>query len=200
MSEEVNRGDLSEIIAENFGANATYVEGLLNRYRSNPSLVDDAWRAYFNELLGESAAGDGASASASGNGSAWPVGQEAQPASAQAPRTVASAPPPAQAPASGAQSSEAATTQPAQKPSPESQPIRGGALKIVENMETSLAVPTATSNRAVPVKLLEENRRIINQYLQGAEARQDFLHASSSRGRSFARSKNSRNSTTATLT
>ena len=65
LSEERDRADLSEIIAENFGANATYVEGLLNRYRSNPSLVDEAWRAYFTELLGESApatSGNGAAA------------------------------------------------------------------------------------------------------------------------------------------
>jgi len=45
--------DLSELIAENFGANATYVEGLLSRFRSNPQLVDESWRAYFTELLGE---------------------------------------------------------------------------------------------------------------------------------------------------
>nr|MDQ3805350.1 multifunctional oxoglutarate decarboxylase/oxoglutarate dehydrogenase thiamine pyrophosphate-binding subunit/dihydrolipoyllysine-residue succinyltransferase subunit [Acidobacteriota bacterium] len=45
-------------------------------------------------------------------------------------------------------------------------PIRGGALKIVENMETSLSVPTATSNRQVPVKVLEENRLIVNQFLK----------------------------------
>src|SRR2546422_11093356 len=44
-------------------------------------------------------------------------------------------------------------------------PIRGVALKIVENMEASLSVPTATSQRRIPVKLLDENRRIINQYL-----------------------------------
>jgi multifunctional 2-oxoglutarate metabolism enzyme len=42
-------------------------------------------------------------------------------------------------------------------------PMRGGSLRIVENMEASLQIPTATSYRAVPVKLLEENRRIINE-------------------------------------
>ena len=42
------------MIAENFGANATYVEGLLSRFRSNPELVDESWRAYFAELLGDS--------------------------------------------------------------------------------------------------------------------------------------------------
>src|SRR2546425_1095999 len=47
--------ELSEVIAENFGANATYVEALLARFRSDPSLVDESWRVYFEELLGEPA-------------------------------------------------------------------------------------------------------------------------------------------------
>src|SRR5438445_9666490 len=47
--------ELSEVIAESFGANATYVEALLARFRSDPSLVDESWRAYFEELLGETA-------------------------------------------------------------------------------------------------------------------------------------------------
>ncbi|HEX5885508.1 MAG TPA: multifunctional oxoglutarate decarboxylase/oxoglutarate dehydrogenase thiamine pyrophosphate-binding subunit/dihydrolipoyllysine-residue succinyltransferase subunit, partial [Pyrinomonadaceae bacterium] len=47
----------------------------------------------------------------------------------------------------------------------EAVPLRGPALKIVENMESSLSVPTATSERRIPVKLLDENRRIINQHL-----------------------------------
>src|SRR5688572_10254325 len=52
-TEQANlRTELSEIIAENFGANATYVESMLARFRSDPSLVDESWRAYFEELLG----------------------------------------------------------------------------------------------------------------------------------------------------
>jgi 2-oxoglutarate decarboxylase len=42
--------------------------------------------------------------------------------------------------------------------------LKGGVLRIVENMDASLSVPTATSYRAIPVKLLEENRRIINEH------------------------------------
>ncbi len=45
-------------------------------------------------------------------------------------------------------------------------PIRGGSLRVVENMEASLSLPTATSYRTIPVKLLEENRRIINEHLE----------------------------------
>lgn len=37
--------------------------------------------------------------------------------------------------------------------------------KIAENMQESLRVPTATSIRTMPVKALDENRRIINKYL-----------------------------------
>src|SRR5204862_2009477 len=56
-------------------------------------------------------------------------------------------------------------------------PIRGAALKIVENMEASLAVPTATSQRRIPVKLLEENRRIINTHLQDNDrGKASFTH------------------------
>jgi multifunctional 2-oxoglutarate metabolism enzyme len=48
----------------------------------------------------------------------------------------------------------------------ESVPIRGGSLRVAENMEASLTIPTASSYRAIPVKLLEENRRIINNHME----------------------------------
>src|SRR5207249_11424728 len=40
-----------------------------------------------------------------------------------------------------------------------------------ENMEASLSVPTATSQRRIPVKLLDENRRIINRHLEENDRR-----------------------------
>jgi 2-oxoglutarate dehydrogenase E1 component len=131
-----NIPDLSQFIAEEFGANATYVEGLLERFRNNPELVDDSWRSYFSELT--SNGGDGAAA---------------PPKASAAPAAAAPAPAPAKAPEAKPQ------------PAGEVLPIRGPALKIVENMERSLSVPTATSERRIPVKLLDENRRIINQHL-----------------------------------
>lgn len=45
------------------------------------------------------------------------------------------------------------------------EPIKGVGARIVANMEASLGVPTATSFRVVPAKLLEVNRRVINGYL-----------------------------------
>lgn len=44
--------------------------------------------------------------------------------------------------------------------------IAGVGAKIIENMENSLTIPTATSLRTISVKLLEENRRIINHHLK----------------------------------
>ncbi|HET6975008.1 MAG TPA: multifunctional oxoglutarate decarboxylase/oxoglutarate dehydrogenase thiamine pyrophosphate-binding subunit/dihydrolipoyllysine-residue succinyltransferase subunit [Pyrinomonadaceae bacterium] len=132
MSQQ-NKPDLSQVIAEEFGANATYVEGLLERFRSNPELVDESWRSYFTEL--------------DGNGTKAPAAQT----------SAAPAPAPVRAP-----EPKPVTTPPADA---EALPIRGPALKIVENMESSLHVPTATSERRIPVKLLDENRRIINQHL-----------------------------------
>ncbi len=43
--------------------------------------------------------------------------------------------------------------------------LRGAAARIAANMEASLAVPTATSTRVVPARLLEVNRKVINGYL-----------------------------------
>ncbi len=150
MATQDTKTDLSELIAENFGANATYVETLLARWRSDPSLVDESWRTYFDELIG-----------ANGDATA---------AAAPAPKTESSADGGATAPARSKQSKAEPAKAPAAPPPStagvEATPIRGAALKIVENMEASLAVPTATSQRRIPVKLLDENRLIINRHLK----------------------------------
>ena len=43
-------------------------------------------------------------------------------------------------------------------------PIRGAGAAIAANMERSLTVPTATSFRNVPAKLLEVNRKVVNGF------------------------------------
>ncbi|MET9021996.1 multifunctional oxoglutarate decarboxylase/oxoglutarate dehydrogenase thiamine pyrophosphate-binding subunit/dihydrolipoyllysine-residue succinyltransferase subunit [Actinopolymorpha sp. NPDC004070] len=48
---------------------------------------------------------------------------------------------------------------------PELVPLRGAAARTAKNMQESLAVPTATSVRQVPVKLLIDNRIVINNHL-----------------------------------
>ncbi len=48
--------------------------------------------------------------------------------------------------------------------------LRGAAARTAANMAASLAVPTATSVRAVPAKLLIDNRIVINNHLAAAAA------------------------------
>ena len=45
-------------------------------------------------------------------------------------------------------------------------PLRGAAAAVVKNMTSSLEVPTATSVRAVPAKLMADNRIVINNFLK----------------------------------
>ncbi|WP_238329726.1 multifunctional oxoglutarate decarboxylase/oxoglutarate dehydrogenase thiamine pyrophosphate-binding subunit/dihydrolipoyllysine-residue succinyltransferase subunit [Ornithinimicrobium humiphilum] len=44
-------------------------------------------------------------------------------------------------------------------------PLRGATARVVTNMEASLEVPTATSARNLPAKLLIDNRTVINNHL-----------------------------------
>jgi len=163
LAQEQTRTDLSEIIAENFGANATYVEGLLARWRSDPALVDESWRSYFEELLGA----DGASA---------PLDASRATDERQTSGSGTAATRDGHADGTGVAPAKAAAAKIPVKPATtesraEATPIRGAALKIVENMEASLSVPTATSQRRIPVKLLDENRRIINRHLEENDRR-----------------------------
>jgi 2-oxoglutarate decarboxylase len=178
LAQDQLKTDISELIAENFGANATYVESLLARWRSDPSLVDESWRAYFEELLSE----NGASAAVDeGHAKTQTQADGISPAAPQRDAGDGTGVAPATVPKAAAE----AKPKPAPAPSPaqgEIVPIRGAALKIVENMEASLAVPTATSQRRIPVKLLDENRRIINRHLgqksdrEGGPSKASYTH------------------------
>ena len=163
MSEQIN--NISEYIAENFGANASYVEGLLTRYKSDPNLVDESWRTFFGELL------SGQNPIEGGNGQNTTSTATNATAATEQPKS------------NGAALAPAAVQPTAAKPTvtigadTEVKPITGAAKKIVENMETSLTVPTATTFRNMPVKLLEENRRIINDDLKASgRGKVSFTH------------------------
>ncbi|MDQ1249995.1 MAG: multifunctional 2-oxoglutarate metabolism enzyme, partial [Actinomycetota bacterium] len=55
--------------------------------------------------------------------------------------------------------------------------LRGTAARVVANMEESLGVPTATSVRTVPAKLLVDNRIVINNALaRGRGGKVSFTH------------------------
>src|SRR5690606_41419640 len=102
---------------------------------------------------GPSRANDGQATAPPAPGGAAPAPAPAAPAP-EAPARATAAPAPAAAGKAGKDGGE--------EPG---EPLRGAAARIVANMEASLGVPTATSFRDVPAKLLEVNRRVINGYL-----------------------------------
>jgi multifunctional 2-oxoglutarate metabolism enzyme len=86
-------------------------------------------------------------------------------------RSAATAAPPQQASKSGTPSTTAtAPTPPADRQQTgtgeQRKPLRGAAAIVVKNMQVSLTVPTATSVRSVPAKLLADNRIVINNHLK----------------------------------
>ncbi len=65
----------------------------------------------------------------------------------------------------------------AETPPPGAELLSGAASRVVENMEASLAIPTATSVRTIPVKLLEENRSLLNEHRAAhARSKVSFTH------------------------
>ncbi|NLU67179.1 multifunctional oxoglutarate decarboxylase/oxoglutarate dehydrogenase thiamine pyrophosphate-binding subunit/dihydrolipoyllysine-residue succinyltransferase subunit [Streptomyces sp. HNM0574] len=75
-----------------------------------------------------------------------------------------------------------AATPAGEKPAPESTgpeyvQLRGPSAAVAKNMNASLELPTATSVRAVPVKLLFDNRIVINNHLKRARGgKVSFTH------------------------
>ncbi|MFM8268181.1 MAG: multifunctional oxoglutarate decarboxylase/oxoglutarate dehydrogenase thiamine pyrophosphate-binding subunit/dihydrolipoyllysine-residue succinyltransferase subunit [Ilumatobacteraceae bacterium] len=71
----------------------------------------------------------------------------------------------------------AAPAAPAVQVDEEGEPLRGAAAAIATNMGRSLTVPTATSFRSVPAKLLEVNRSVINGYrARSGQSKVSFTH------------------------
>jgi 2-oxoglutarate decarboxylase len=63
------------------------------------------------------------------------------------------------------------------KDEPELTVLRGAPARTAQNMDASLTVPTATSVRSVPVKLLWDNRTVINNHLARARGgKVSFTH------------------------
>ncbi|NBP41996.1 MAG: multifunctional oxoglutarate decarboxylase/oxoglutarate dehydrogenase thiamine pyrophosphate-binding subunit/dihydrolipoyllysine-residue succinyltransferase subunit, partial [Actinobacteria bacterium] len=183
---------------EDFGANSWLVEEMYERYRDEPETLSAAWREFFSDykpvgspkadptgelirpsfdsvadLAKESVAPtpvkatklkpkQEASAAVVSGSNTSAVKEEISPeAPPRAPRPVAVFAPVEQTPLEVV----------------EPEPLRGVSSVIATNMEASLTVPTATSVRQVPAKLLEVNRKVINGYRErSGESKISFTH------------------------
>ncbi|MFF8941378.1 multifunctional oxoglutarate decarboxylase/oxoglutarate dehydrogenase thiamine pyrophosphate-binding subunit/dihydrolipoyllysine-residue succinyltransferase subunit [Streptomyces sp. NPDC014864] len=179
-----------------FGPNEWLVDEIYQQYLQDPNSVDRAWWDFFADYK-PGAAAAGSSAPAGTGTAAAGAAETATPAQAApapaapaqpaapaaqapaAPRPAAAAPaqapapakPAAQAPAPAraAAKPQAKATPAAEAPDgPEFVTLRGPSAAVAKNMNASLELPTATSVRAVPVKLLFDNRIVINNHLKRA--------------------------------
>ncbi len=96
---------------------------------------------------------------------------------AEVPSPPSPAPPSPPSPAPPSPPSPALLSPPNPPEGTEVSRLRGAAARTVTNMTASLAVPTATSVRAVPAKLLADNRIVINNHLRrGRGGKVSFTH------------------------
>ena len=157
-----------------FGANEWLVDELYQRYLEDPGSVDKAWWSFFADYRPFRGSGNGTGPQPVLTESAAPP-TAAPPA--QAPPAQAPAGEPAPAPARPAQPSPAQPAAAAPPADADLSRLRGAAARTAQNMVASLGVPTATSVRAVPAKLLIDNRIVINNHLQrGRGGKISFTH------------------------
>jgi multifunctional 2-oxoglutarate metabolism enzyme len=154
-----------------FGPNEWLVDELYQKYLADPGSVDRAWWNFFADYR------PAPPAQAAPTVTIQPA--PTQPAPTQPPPTQ---PPPITATSAGpaaavSPNGTSATATPAGLANAELLRLRGAAARTVANMEASLVMPTATSVRAVPAKLLIDNRIVINNHLaRGRGGKVSFTH------------------------
>jgi 2-oxoglutarate decarboxylase len=146
-----------------FGTNEWLVEEMYQRFLEDPATVDSAWHDFFKDYRPGS---DGAPPESGGD--AESNGQAAATPAPERPAPRPSAEPGAKPEAKPAAGSTSRAAKPVPQPAVDgtAAKLRGSASTVVKNMEASLSIPTATSVRAVPAKLLADNRVVINNHLK----------------------------------
>ena len=123
-------------------ANAGFAQLMYEEYMRDPKSVSEEWRRFFETGPG------GMAPETAGNGQAAAV----------TPAPIASSAPAAPAASAGSEP----------PPSLGPTPITGPAARLVQNMNESRSIPTATSFREMPVSMLETRRRELNAALRAA--------------------------------
>lgn len=181
MSSHVT-GTTDEGAAAEFGANEWLVDELYEQFVADKNSVDRSWWPILEAYKPAEAQGAESSVAVPVPAPAKPAPASSSPAPASATagssspvvaaRTT-SAPPkekpiPAEAPTSVAPKKPQTGEEPQAEPENVVQPLRGMSKSLATNMDASLTVPTATSVRTVPAKLMIDNRIVINNHLKRA--------------------------------
>ena len=184
-----------------FGPNEWLVDEMYEQYLKDPNSVDNHWKEFF---AGKNGAAPSQANGAPISGTP-PIPKRVQAPKVSAPSTtptpVVAAPVATDRAAASvvtpvSQPAPQPTVRPVTQPSPTPaqpvakpakeiatptaariEPLRGVANRVVQSMEASLSVPTATSVRAIPAKLMIDNRTVINNHLKRARGgKVSFTH------------------------
>jgi len=166
-----------------FGANEWLVDELWTLYQKDPQLVEKSWWPLF-----ESRAADAgvtlptpAPAPTATPTPAVSMADDPSPMTSPIAKTTSIAPKeqpiPAEAPTSPTAIITTVEDSAEAAPSDQVNPLKGMAKALAANMDQSLMVPTATSVRTVPAKLMIDNRIVINNHLRRARGgKVSFTH------------------------
>ncbi|MCS4534906.1 multifunctional oxoglutarate decarboxylase/oxoglutarate dehydrogenase thiamine pyrophosphate-binding subunit/dihydrolipoyllysine-residue succinyltransferase subunit [Corynebacterium sp. HS2168-gen11] len=162
--------------ASTFGQNQWLVDEMFQQFQHDPQSVDPEWRTLFEKQSGSSpqarstaaAAGTAptppaSSAPATGNPVAPATGAFATKADQHREDAEAKA---AQQQVTARKMQQSPLSRISDLPAAGQKPMKGIFKAIAKNMDESLEVPTATSVRDMPVKLMFENRAIINAHFK----------------------------------
>ncbi|MGL4339892.1 MAG: multifunctional oxoglutarate decarboxylase/oxoglutarate dehydrogenase thiamine pyrophosphate-binding subunit/dihydrolipoyllysine-residue succinyltransferase subunit [Rhodoglobus sp.] len=166
-----------------FGANEWLVDEMYELYTKDKKLVDSSWwpvlEKYHSTVKTAGAATPSAAGATAGIKTAA-LPESAHNSSSAGGQPVARTtsvqakpqPIPADAPASSPAASSATTA-----PENAVVALKGAAKSLASNMDSSLTVPTATSVRTIPAKLMIDNRIVINNHLKRARGgKVSFTH------------------------
>jgi 2-oxoglutarate decarboxylase len=139
---------------------------MYEQFVRDPSSVSESWQEFFIDYHSHTPS---VAAAAAASDEVRAVVDEYRQAEPEATIDVApAAPPPV------AEVVEVVQAVPEEEPG---KPIRGAGAAIAANMDRSLSVPTATSFRNIPAKLLEVNRKVINGFrARTGQTKVSFTH------------------------
>lgn len=155
-----------------FGPNAWLIDEQFQQYSKDPSSVDKEWRDYF-EANGapkskaqakEAAEKPSKPAAKKTEGTSTARKQEARETNVE--KSVAKAQEKSAKAKQSVKKSESPLDRIADYKGGEERQLKGMFKAIAKNMEESLEIPTATTVRDMPVKLMWENRSMINDHLK----------------------------------
>ena len=169
-------------ISPGFGANEWMVEEMRAAWSADPSSVSPQWRELFETDPGAGlhqpgpASSNGSASSAAGGPRRATITPQAastlRRSSAVQDVTRSDLPPappsdtaPPTSPYAQRQAAHPAHDQDGDAYEDRATRLKGAAARTAKNMDDSLSMPTATSARAVPAKVLIENRAVINTHL-----------------------------------